>query len=101
FFRAFSVGDLAVRAAAINQVRELLSGAAITTMLTGVFSVTNLALLFYYSGSLALVAVAAVAVTIAFQVGSTIMAIRVQRRLQDVSGRIAGLLFAPSGSNAH
>ena len=55
FFRDFTVGDLADRANGIDQVRETLTGATITAAMGGIFSVFSLALLFYYSASLALV----------------------------------------------
>ncbi len=93
FFRAFSVGDLAMRASAVNAVRGLLSGAALTTLLEGAFSVVNLGLLFYYSSQLALVAIAAVIVSIAFTSGLAIATIRIERRRQAVEGAVAGLLF--------
>ena len=93
FFRDYSVGDLAMRTGAINTVREVLAGAAVTTVLTGVFSASNLLLLFYYSPRLAVVALAVVAATLAVEIGLAIANVRIQRRTQDAGGRIAGLLF--------
>jgi len=93
FFRDYSVGDLAMRTGAINTVREVLAGAAVTTVLTGVFSASNLLLLFYYSPRLAVVALTVVAATLAVEIGLAIANVRIQRRTQDAGGRIAGLLF--------
>ena len=93
FFRDYSVGDLAMRTGAINTVREVLAGAAVTTVLTGVFSASNLVVLFYFSPRLALVALAVVAATLTFELGLAIASVRIQRRTQDAGGRIAGLLF--------
>jgi NHLM bacteriocin system ABC transporter ATP-binding protein len=93
FFRAYTTGDLAMRAGAINSVRELLSGAAVTTLLSGGFSLVNLILLFYYSRPLALVAVGVLAVTIAFTTGLAVATIRLERRRQAVGGAVAGLVF--------
>ncbi len=56
FFRPYTAGDLAVRANGINAIRQILSGAVITTLLSGFFSLFNFGLLFYYSLNLALVA---------------------------------------------
>lgn len=100
FYRQYAVGDLAMRAGAINQVRDLIGGAAVSTILTGVFSVVNLGLLFYYSSSLAFVAIGAVAVTVAVQVGVSISTIRVERQMQTIGGAIAGLLFQMIGGIA-
>ena len=55
FFREFTVGDLADRVNGIGQIREILTSAAVTAAMGGIFSVFSLALLFYYSASLALV----------------------------------------------
>ena len=56
FFRKFTTGDLADRAMGINEIRKLLSGVVITTILSSVFSLLNFFLLFYYSVTLAFVA---------------------------------------------
>lgn len=48
FFRRFTAGDLAVRAGGVGQIRQLMSSAITTTLLTGIFSAWYLALLYYY-----------------------------------------------------
>ncbi len=55
FFRDYTAGDLADRANGISEARRLLAGAAAQTAFSGIFSVFSLALMFYYSWSLALV----------------------------------------------
>ena len=54
FFREFTAGDLADRANGIGEIRRMLTGAAVQAAMGGIFSVFSLALLFYYSWSLAL-----------------------------------------------
>ena len=54
FFRDFTVGDLENRANGISEIRRVISFAAAGAAMGGIFSVFNLALLFYYSWSLAL-----------------------------------------------
>ncbi|MEN6327290.1 MAG: ABC transporter transmembrane domain-containing protein, partial [Syntrophomonas sp.] len=49
FFRQFSAGDLAERAAGISEIRKIISGITINALLAGIFSVFNLALIFTYS----------------------------------------------------
>lgn len=93
FFRDYSVGDLAQRASAVNRLRVLLSGAATTSLLSGMFSVVYLGLLLYYDLVLALVAVSLLAVAMLVSATCGVAAVRVRRRQQDVAGRIGGLVF--------
>ena len=54
FFRAWTAGDLSVRALGIDALRQALSGAAVTGMVAVLFAVFNLALLFHYNAGLAM-----------------------------------------------
>ncbi len=56
FFATYSSADLAMRALVVEQVRKTLTGVALSSLLAGVFSVFNLALLFHYEPRAALVA---------------------------------------------
>ncbi|NJL15283.1 MAG: NHLP bacteriocin export ABC transporter permease/ATPase subunit [Microscillaceae bacterium] len=60
FFRQFSGGDLANRTLGVQEIRRLLSGVVVASVLGGIFSLVNFVLLFYYSASLALVALSLV-----------------------------------------
>ncbi|WP_338552763.1 NHLP bacteriocin export ABC transporter permease/ATPase subunit [Paenibacillus sp. KS-LC4] len=93
FFRSYTAGDLASRASSINTIRQLLSGAALGSLLTGVFSIFQYALLFRYSPSLALVAGGLVLISMSFTVGIGLLQIRYQRRLLDIQGRISGTVL--------
>ncbi len=55
FFAGFSSGDLALRAMGLSEVFKRASGAVVTSIVTGVFSLFNLGLLYAYSWRLALV----------------------------------------------
>jgi NHLM bacteriocin system ABC transporter ATP-binding protein len=57
FFRQFSSGDLQSRVTAVNEVGRELSDSALTLLFSGLVALLNLALLHYYSASLALLAV--------------------------------------------
>jgi len=46
FFRNYSAGDLANRSLAVSQIRSMLSGTVVISMLSGLFSITSLGLLF-------------------------------------------------------
>ena len=56
FFRGYSAGDLADRANGVGEIRQMLTGAAVAGVMSGIFSLFSFALLFYYSWRLALVA---------------------------------------------
>ena len=55
FFAGYSSGDLALRAMGLNEVFQRASGAVVTSIVTGLFSLFNLGLLFFYSWRLAIV----------------------------------------------
>ncbi|MES2951274.1 MAG: NHLP bacteriocin export ABC transporter permease/ATPase subunit [Pseudomonadota bacterium] len=93
FFRDFSAGDLAMRANGINVIRQALSGTTLSSIFSAVFSAFNLILLFYYSAKLALVALALVLVAVLFTVGINLLALRQERQLAEISGRLSGMVF--------
>ncbi len=53
FFRRYSAGALAVRAMGIDTIRQMMSGPPLRGLLAGVFSIFNVALLFYFNASAA------------------------------------------------
>ncbi len=93
FFRRFTAGDLADRTSGIGMIRQLLTGATVHGLLSGLFSVFSLALLFWYSWRLAL---CALGISIALAVGSWLL-VRVQVRYYRegfrAQGRIDGFVF--------
>lgn len=93
FFRHYTAGDLASRAGSINVIRQLLSGAAIGSLLTGVFSTFQYGLLFYYDSGLALIAGGLVLVAMSFTVAIGLLQVRYQRKLLDLQGRISGTVL--------
>ena len=93
FFRLYSVGDLANRANGIDQIRALLSGSVITTILGTIFSIFSLFLLFTYNAPLAVVAVGLVVIVLAIIIGIELWQLRYQRRLAEYQGRISGLVL--------
>ena len=93
FFRQYLAGDLADRANGVSIIRQLLTGAAGSSLVSGVFSVFSFLLLFYYSWVLALWAGVAVALLAG---GSWFFAIRQVRHQRDAfiaQGGIDGLIF--------
>jgi NHLM bacteriocin system ABC transporter ATP-binding protein len=93
FFRGYSAGDLAVRAMGINTIRQLVAGATLSSLLTGVFSVFSFAVIFYYSPQLGLVATLMAAVIIGVTLAGGYFQLRYQRRETEVVGRVSSLVL--------
>ena len=92
FYRKYSLGDLANRAMGFNALREILSGAALTSFLSALFSVFSLFLLFYYSWKLAMVAIVVVLVQCLFLLGGSLIQLSYQRTQLTLAGHLAGLV---------
>ncbi|MBK7174470.1 MAG: NHLP bacteriocin export ABC transporter permease/ATPase subunit [Bacteroidales bacterium] len=52
FFRKYTSGEMAMRANGINSIMQVLSGTVINTVLTGIFTLFNFFLLYYYDSGL-------------------------------------------------
>ena len=90
FFRQYTTGDLQSRVTSVSTIRRRLSGTTLLTLISSLFALLNLALLFYYSIKLALVAVAVAVVTIAFTSVSGAILVRKVRPLLELQGNIFG-----------
>jgi ATP-binding cassette subfamily C protein len=93
FFRGYSAGDLATRINGVNEIRQILSGTMITTLISSLFSLLNVFLLFYYSVRLAFVALALVAAAVAFNVAIGRARSRLAVAGGEQAGRVAGLVL--------
>lgn len=90
FFRDYAAGDLAQRVNAINTIHQQLSGAALTGLLTGLFSFLNLALLFFYAPMLALLGVALVTLALAVNGVALFLALAGNRSMMALQGKLSG-----------
>ncbi len=90
FFRNYASGDLGIRAMGITEIRRLLSGHIMTTILSSLFSIFNLILLFIYSSSLALLALALVFIVVLATLLTGYFQLRYQRALSDMQGQVSG-----------
>ncbi|MEO1084975.1 MAG: NHLP bacteriocin export ABC transporter permease/ATPase subunit, partial [Acidobacteriota bacterium] len=93
FYRYFSVGDLADRSTGIDVIREQILGTVMNSLLSALFSVFSLGLLFYYSWELALIACGLLALLILVSGLLTSLQLRHERAVLTIQGRIASLLF--------
>lgn len=93
FFRQFSAGDLAVRANGIEAIRAQLSGNMLNAIMTSVFSMMNLVVMFSIDPRLALVAggLGLGSVTIAAVVG--VMTMLTRRNLAEIEGRLSSMVL--------
>lgn len=91
FFRQYASGDLVNRLLAVSQIRTQLSGSTQRTLLSGVFALLNLVLMFIYSWKLALVGVGLTLLVIIVTVVSSRLLVRKQRRQEELDGEINGL----------
>ena len=91
FFREYTSGDLVNRLLAIRQIRSQLSGATQRTLLSGIFSLLNLGLMFVYSVKLALIALGIAVLAIMVTITSGIFLVRKERQQEKLDGEIDGL----------
>lgn len=91
FFRRYTVGDLTLRADAVNQMRDTIGGAVLNTLLSSVFSVVSFGLLIYYSWKLAAVALVVVIVQILVTVLASLMMVTLNRQALATEGRLQSL----------
>jgi NHLM bacteriocin system ABC transporter ATP-binding protein len=93
FFRGFSSGDLAERSLGIEYILRMLTGSALSTILSGLFSFFSFLLLFYYSWQLAWVAGVLTLVALSVSMATTYLQVRNQRALLKLQGKISGMLL--------
>lgn len=93
FFRDYTAGDLGQRVMGISMIERTLSSVVVQSLLTGVFSITSVLLLFWYDGRLALVAVFLVSIALAVTIIAGRVQVRYQRSLVDLQGQIAGIVL--------
>lgn len=91
FFRRYGAGDLAMRADAVNQIRRTVGGATTTALISVVFSLVNLVVLFSYGLRAALLALLVCAVQLAILAGTALFDMSVQRRALANSGAMQTL----------
>ncbi|HXH54781.1 MAG TPA: NHLP bacteriocin export ABC transporter permease/ATPase subunit [Gammaproteobacteria bacterium] len=93
FFRKFSAGDLANRARGIDTLQQFLTSSMLTTIMSGVFSILSLLLMFYYDFWLALAATGLAFMAVIISLIFNVIQLKYQRPLLELQGKISGLLF--------
>ena len=93
FFRQYAAGDLADRLGGLRAIRSSLSGAAVRTIVGGLFSLSSLGLLLIYSMQLAVVASGLVLALVAGSLLLGRLQVRHHREALRMQGEIDGMLF--------
>jgi NHLM bacteriocin system ABC transporter peptidase/ATP-binding protein/NHLM bacteriocin system ABC transporter ATP-binding protein len=93
FFAGFSSGDLALRAMGLSEVFKRASGAVVTSIVTGVFSLFNLALLYAYSWRLALITTMLLGLLLLVTTVLLAGRLRFESSIGRIDGSLSGLLL--------
>lgn len=91
FFRQYTSGDLVNRVLAVKQIHQKLSDATQRTLLSGVFALFNLVLMFVYSWQLAFVGVGLAIFAAVVGVVSSFLLVKKSQKQQELDGAIHGL----------
>ena len=93
FFAGFSSGDLALRAMGLSLIFKKFSGAVVSTMITGLMSLFNLGLLFWYSWRLAFVSVFLVGIMLVVSLMLLAAQLRKEAMIRKAEGSIMSFLL--------
>ncbi|MCB0481322.1 MAG: NHLP bacteriocin export ABC transporter permease/ATPase subunit [Flavobacteriales bacterium] len=93
FFTKYTTGDLASRSMGINQMKSIVSGAVIASVLALAFSVLNLGLLLYYNVNLAMLAIAFSLLQITIIGLFARSQLKLQKVLMEQNGKLSGIAF--------
>ena len=90
FFRQYTAGDLLSRTLTISQIRDKVSGATLRTLLSALFALLNLVLMFVYSWPLALVGMGIAILDAALTLVSGLILLGKTREQLQLGGLITG-----------
>ncbi len=93
YFRGFTVGQLRMRADAVTRIHQMLTADSLRSLLAGVTSFLTLALMFWYSPALALIALTSGLVVVAVTWFGVRALYRVQSEWQNVDEILSGLVL--------
>lgn len=93
FFSEYSSGDLALRAMGLALIFKKISGAAAATLVTGLVSLLNVGLIFWYSWRLGLLSVLLLGAMFWVVVVFLVCLVRKEAAIQKLEGKILGFLL--------
>lgn len=93
FFRRFTAGDLAQRVLGVSVLREAVSLFTLQSGVAGLFALSNLVLMFWYSARLAAAAAVFVAAGAVLLALLNLLQLKRLRLMTDLEGRVAGVVL--------
>ncbi|MGE3803932.1 MAG: NHLP bacteriocin export ABC transporter permease/ATPase subunit [Gemmataceae bacterium] len=93
FFRQYTAGDLANRAMSLTAIRQILTDSTVSSLVSGIFSIFTLGLLFFYSVKLALIACLIAAFVVAVTVLLGFLRLRYHRDMYEIQGTLSGAVL--------
>ncbi len=94
FFRQYSPGELKTRSMSVNQLCTMLMNMTLNTGLTSLVSLLYVSQIFRFAPALVIPSFIIVAVTVAFSVISTLVQVRINRKLMNLSAKESGMSYA-------
>jgi NHLM bacteriocin system ABC transporter ATP-binding protein len=93
FFKDFTTGDLTSRVNSISTIRSIISGSVMNAVISGVFGLTYLVMLFTYSMQLTLIALLMVAITLGINIWAGLFSLKYTKLEQISDNKIYGQVF--------
>lgn len=93
FFSRYNAGDLAIRANSINKIREILAGSTITVILSSIFSVFSLGLMFFYSAKMAMISLLYMFAIVLVSALFIVRQHRLNKEILEYEGEMNGFMF--------
>ena len=93
FFRQYSTGDLAMRSMGIARIRQIVTEAAMSSVLAFVFSLVSFLLLFYLDFRLALIAALLFVIVASVNGWAAVVQLRYERENYRVRGKVSSIVL--------
>lgn len=93
FFRDYTAGELAMRTFGISQIRQMISGAMSSTILTGVFSILYLFQVFQYGKKLGVYALVMILLLMAVSYVFGRAQLKYERKFLEITNKTSGLVL--------
>ena len=93
FFRRFSSGDLALRLGSVNIVQRTLTGSTLASLVTALFLVANLGMMFAYSVSLTWTALGVAVLIVAISTALGLKRLEAGPRIEALDGRLGAITY--------
>ena len=94
FFRKYSAGELRSRSQSVDQLCALLLGMVMTTALSSLTSLLYITQIFSYTPVLVVPSVLIILVTVIFSTVSTLVQIKINKRIMDHAAKESGMTYA-------